>query len=78
MPFQLLTAPSSGVPVLPDSITVVVFDLDGVLTSTAVLHRKAWMHSIYAYLKARDATRFMEFTEHLVGPLGSSSGCWSC
>ncbi len=27
---------------LPEKITALLFDLDGVLTSTAVLHRKAW------------------------------------
>ncbi|MEU7476162.1 beta-phosphoglucomutase family hydrolase [Lentzea sp. NPDC042327] len=27
---------------IPDRITALLFDLDGVLTSTAVLHRKAW------------------------------------
>jgi len=27
---------------IPDKITALLFDLDGVLTSTAVLHRKAW------------------------------------
>ncbi|ANZ42039.1 hypothetical protein BBK82_45030 [Lentzea guizhouensis] len=27
---------------IPDNITALLFDLDGVLTSTAVLHRKAW------------------------------------
>ena len=38
---------------LPDSITVALFDLDGVLTETAVLHRKAWK-------KAFDAVEFTD------------------
>ncbi|GLZ31670.1 hydrolase [Lentzea sp. NBRC 105346] len=35
---------------LPDKITALLFDLDGVLTSTAVLHREAWKKTFEAYL----------------------------
>ncbi|MEV0708625.1 beta-phosphoglucomutase family hydrolase [Nocardia aurea] len=35
---------------LPDSVTAVLFDLDGVLTSTAVLHRRAWKQIFDSYL----------------------------
>ncbi|MEV6240492.1 beta-phosphoglucomutase family hydrolase [Lentzea sp. NPDC051838] len=33
---------------LPERITALLFDLDGVLTSTAVLHRKAWKQTFEA------------------------------
>jgi beta-phosphoglucomutase family hydrolase len=52
---------------LPDSITVALFDLDGVLTETAVLHRKAWKKAFDAFLAARvggaDQAGFVEFTD---------------
>ncbi|HEY5854941.1 MAG TPA: HAD-IA family hydrolase [Aldersonia sp.] len=47
---------------LPDSITVALFDLDGVLTSTAVLHRKAWKQAFDSYLSGRDEP-FVPFTD---------------
>jgi beta-phosphoglucomutase family hydrolase len=48
---------------LPDSIRVVLFDLDGVLTSTAVLHRRAWKQAFDTFLRQRDPDRFEPFTE---------------
>ena len=52
---------------LPDSITVALFDLDGVLTETAVLHRTAWKKAFDAFLAARaggaDHADFVEFTD---------------
>lgn len=52
---------------LPDAITVALFDLDGVLTSTAVLHRKAWKTAFDAFLADRaggtDGPGFVEFTD---------------
>ncbi len=33
---------------IPEKITALLFDLDGVLTSTAVLHRKAWKQTFEA------------------------------
>jgi beta-phosphoglucomutase family hydrolase len=43
-------------------VTVALFDLDGVLTSTAVLHRSAWKRAFDAYLRERDPDGFAEFT----------------
>lgn len=48
---------------LPDAITVALFDLDGVLTSTAVLHRHAWKAAFDAFLAERDPDGYSEFTE---------------
>ncbi|HMS76595.1 HAD family phosphatase [Gordonia sp. (in: high G+C Gram-positive bacteria)] len=47
---------------LPETVTVALFDLDGVLTSTAVLHRSAWKRAFDAYLRERDPDGFAEFT----------------
>jgi beta-phosphoglucomutase family hydrolase len=38
---------------LPDKIRACLFDLDGVLTDTASVHRKAWKAMFDAYLKQR-------------------------
>jgi beta-phosphoglucomutase family hydrolase len=38
---------------LPDAITALLFDLDGVITKTAVVHAKAWKQMFDAFLKAR-------------------------
>lgn len=38
---------------LPDGIRACLFDLDGVLTDTASVHRKAWKQMFDAYLSAR-------------------------
>ncbi|GAB2667591.1 beta-phosphoglucomutase family hydrolase [Gordonia jinhuaensis] len=40
---------------LPDDIKVALFDLDGVLTSTAAVHRKAWKQAFDDYLSHLDA-----------------------
>ncbi|TKG66686.1 beta-phosphoglucomutase family hydrolase [Prauserella endophytica] len=48
---------------LPSTITACLFDLDGVLTSTAVLHRQAWKQTFDDFLKRRNATDFTPFTE---------------
>ncbi|MER6764833.1 MULTISPECIES: HAD family hydrolase [Amycolatopsis] len=48
---------------LPDTITACLFDLDGVLTGTAVLHREAWKRTFDEYLRARDGAGFQEFTD---------------
>lgn len=48
---------------LPDNITACLFDLDGVLTSTAALHRVAWKETFDALLLARDGAGFAPFTE---------------
>ena len=38
---------------LPEAITACLFDLDGVLTQTAVVHDKAWKQTFDAFLKQR-------------------------
>jgi beta-phosphoglucomutase family hydrolase len=48
---------------LPDTVTVALFDLDGVLTSTAVLHQRAWKAAFDAFLRKRDGDGFTPFTE---------------
>ncbi|WLP91804.1 HAD-IA family hydrolase [Gordonia sp. NB41Y] len=48
---------------LPDTVTVALFDLDGVLTSTAVLHQQAWKAAFDAFLRQRDGAGFVPFTE---------------
>lgn len=46
---------------LPDHVTTCLFDLDGVLTSTAEQHRAAWKETFDAFLRTRDG--FREFTD---------------
>jgi beta-phosphoglucomutase family hydrolase len=48
---------------LPDHIGAVLFDLDGVLTSTADLHRTAWRTMFDEFLKARDGASFVPFSD---------------
>lgn len=48
---------------LPDHVTAGLFDLDGVLTGTAELHRAAWKETFDALLRARDGAGFAPFTE---------------
>jgi beta-phosphoglucomutase family hydrolase len=49
---------------LPDDISAVLFDLDGVLTGTAELHREAWKQTFDDFLRGRDGVKFRPFTEH--------------
>jgi beta-phosphoglucomutase family hydrolase len=49
---------------LPETITACLFDLDGVLTGTAVLHREAWKRTFDEFLRTRDGAGFAEFTDH--------------
>jgi len=49
---------------LPAEITACLFDLDGVLTKTAVVHAKAWKQMFDAFLRKRaqaEGTEFREF-----------------
>lgn len=49
---------------LPEGITALLFDLDGVLTDTAAVHNAAWKDTFDAFLKARadsDGTEFVPF-----------------
>ncbi|MEV7040314.1 beta-phosphoglucomutase family hydrolase [Amycolatopsis sp. NPDC051061] len=48
---------------LPETITACLFDLDGVLTGTAVLHSQAWKRTFDEFLRARDGAGFREFTD---------------
>jgi beta-phosphoglucomutase family hydrolase len=48
---------------LPDDITALLFDLDGVLTPTAKIHFKAWKQTFDEFLRQRDGDSFKEFTQ---------------
>jgi beta-phosphoglucomutase family hydrolase len=48
---------------LPDRIAGALFDLDGVLTSTAVLHRAAWRETFDGFLRQRFGAEFAPFTD---------------
>lgn len=54
---------------LPDRITGCLFDLDGVLTGTAVLHRQAWQATFDAFLAGRGGEPFSErdYVEYVDG-----------
>jgi beta-phosphoglucomutase family hydrolase len=52
---------------LPDGIRACLFDLDGVLTNTANVHRGAWRETFEAFLRDRDPDRFMPFTDQDYG-----------
>jgi beta-phosphoglucomutase family hydrolase len=46
---------------LPDAIRACLFDLDGVITKTAVVHAAAWKQTFDEYLRQRDGTDFRPF-----------------
>src|SRR3712207_2766033 len=48
---------------LPEGVTALLFDLDGVLTDTASVHRAAWKEMFDSYLRERDGEGFQEFTD---------------
>jgi beta-phosphoglucomutase family hydrolase len=48
---------------LPDHITALLFDLDGVLTGTAALHREAWRATFDEFMKTRDPAHFVPFSD---------------
>jgi beta-phosphoglucomutase family hydrolase len=49
---------------LPDSVRGCLFDLDGVLTKTAIVHAKAWKQTFDEFLKKRAGDGdFAEFTD---------------
>ena len=59
-------------PQLPETVTACLFDLDGVLTDTASVHRGAWKQMFDGYLRRRaDETGepFVEFTDRRLRPL---------
>ena len=47
---------------LPDGVTALLFDLDGVLTDTASVHQKCWKDMFDGFLRERDGDSFQEFT----------------
>ncbi len=47
---------------LPAQISACLFDLDGVLTSTAVVHQEAWKQTFDDFLRRRDGDDFSPFT----------------
>jgi beta-phosphoglucomutase family hydrolase len=46
---------------LPEEITVCLFDLDGVVTKTAVVHAAAWKETFDAFLREREGADFRPF-----------------
>ncbi|MFE9774662.1 HAD family hydrolase [Streptomyces sp. NPDC005931] len=48
---------------LPDSIQACLFDLDGVVTRTAVVHAAAWKDTFDAFLRAREGEGFRPFDD---------------
>ena len=46
---------------LPEAIQACLFDLDGVVTRTAVVHAAAWKETFDAFLRARDGEGFRPF-----------------
>ena len=47
---------------LPDGVTALLFDLDGVLTQTAKVHQEAWKEMFDDYLRERDGDDFEDFS----------------
>ena len=47
---------------LPDGVTALLFDLDGVLTQTAKVHQQAWKEMFDGYLSERDGEGFVPFS----------------
>lgn len=48
---------------LPDGTRALLFDLDGVLTKTAVVHARAWKQMFDEFLRARDPVYFRPFSD---------------
>ncbi|MFD0318873.1 beta-phosphoglucomutase family hydrolase [Streptomyces flavalbus] len=49
---------------LPEGILACLFDLDGVVTRTAVVHAAAWKETFDAFLRDRDGEDFRPFDAH--------------
>jgi len=47
---------------LPDDVTALLFDLDGVLTDTASVHQRCWKEMFDGFLRERDGEGFQGFT----------------
>jgi beta-phosphoglucomutase family hydrolase len=52
---------------LPDGITACLFDLDGVLTKTAVVHERAWKKTFDAFLGDRGTFEDVDYTDYVDG-----------
>jgi beta-phosphoglucomutase family hydrolase len=54
---------------LPDTVTTCLFDLDGVLTDTASVHRAAWKEMFDAFLAGRGQSEFTDddYADHVDG-----------
>src|SRR5215207_6167816 len=48
---------------LPEQITALLFDMDGVLTQTAKVHAAAWKQMFDEFLRGRDPSGFRPFTQ---------------
>jgi beta-phosphoglucomutase family hydrolase len=48
---------------LPEGVTALLFDLDGVLTQTAKVHAAAWKEMFDGFLRERDGEDFRPFTD---------------
>jgi beta-phosphoglucomutase family hydrolase len=48
---------------LPEGVTALLFDLDGVLTQTAKVHASAWKEMFDGFLRERDGDDFRPFTD---------------
>jgi beta-phosphoglucomutase family hydrolase len=49
---------------LPEEIKACLFDLDGVVTRTAVVHAAAWKEMFDAFLREREGEHFRQFDDH--------------
>ncbi|MFJ4199756.1 beta-phosphoglucomutase family hydrolase [Streptomyces sviceus] len=49
---------------LPEEIKACLFDLDGVVTRTAVVHAAAWKEMFDAFLREREGEHFRPFDDH--------------
>ncbi|WP_020117247.1 beta-phosphoglucomutase family hydrolase [Streptomyces canus] len=49
---------------LPEEIKACLFDLDGVVTRTAVVHAAAWKEMFDAFLREREGGHFRPFDDH--------------
>src|SRR5262245_33984484 len=54
---------------LPDTVTACLFDLDGVLTDTASVHRKAWKQTFDPVLADNGQSEFTDddYADHVDG-----------
>jgi alpha,alpha-trehalase len=55
------TAPDGTIRIDPERIDAVIFDMDGVLTNTAIIHERAWARTFDGFLERR-CERFRPFS----------------